>query len=96
MIGTYVLSAGYYDAYYKKAQKIRTLVCEDFTKAYDLVDVILTPVSPTTAFPLGEKLADPLEMYLADIFTIPASLAGLPAISFPVAAAKNLPIGCSN
>jgi len=93
MLGAFSLSHGYYDAYYKKAQKIRTLVCEDFTKAYDLVDVILTPVSPTTAFPLGEKLADPLEMYLADIFTIPASLAGLPAISFPVAAAKNLPIG---
>jgi aspartyl-tRNA(Asn)/glutamyl-tRNA(Gln) amidotransferase subunit A len=88
ILGTFVLSAGYYDAYYVKAQKVRRLVKEDFDKAFspsaDGVDVILTPVSPTPAFKIGEKTDDPLSMYLSDIFTIPVNLAGLPAISIPV------------
>ena len=88
ILGTYVLSAGYYDAYYSKAQKVRRLIKEDFDKAFDSsadeVDVILTPVSPTSAFKIGEKISDPLQMYLSDIFTIPVNLAGLPAISIPV------------
>ena len=87
-MGTYVLSSGYYDAYYAKAQKVRRLIKEDFDKAFDSsadgVDVILTPVSPTPAFKIGEKTNDPLQMYLSDIFTIPVNLAGLPAISIPV------------
>ena len=88
ILGTYVLSSGYYDAYYAKAQKVRRLIKEDFDKAFDSsadgVDVILTPVSPTPAFKIGEKTNDPLQMYLSDIFTIPVNLAGLPAISIPV------------
>jgi len=83
ILGTFVLSAGYYDAYYLKAQKVRRLIKEDFDKAFKEVDVILTPVSPTTAFKIGEKITDPLSMYLSDIFTIPVNLAGLPAISIP-------------
>jgi aspartyl-tRNA(Asn)/glutamyl-tRNA(Gln) amidotransferase subunit A len=94
MIGTYTLSAGYYDAYYLKAQKVRTLIYQDFEKAFEKVDVIATPVSPTTAFKLGEKTSDPLKMYLSDIFTIAVNLAGLPAISIPCGSdSKNLPIG---
>ncbi|MEO2069445.1 MAG: Asp-tRNA(Asn)/Glu-tRNA(Gln) amidotransferase subunit GatA [Desulfurobacteriaceae bacterium] len=94
MIGTYTLSAGYYDAYYLKAQKVRTLIYQDFEKAFEKVDVIATPVSPTTAFKLGEKTSDPLKMYLSDIFTIAVNLAGLPAISIPCGFdSKNLPIG---
>ena len=81
------MSSGYYDAYYAKAQKVRRLIKEDFDKAFDSsadgVDVILTPVSPTPAFKIGEKTNDPLQMYLSDIFTIPVNLAGLPAISYP-------------
>ncbi len=88
LLGTSVLSAGYYDAYYAKAQKVRRLIAEDFEKAFsssgDGVDVIFAPTTPTTAFKIGEKTADPLQMYLSDIFTIPANLAGLPAISIPV------------
>jgi aspartyl-tRNA(Asn)/glutamyl-tRNA(Gln) amidotransferase subunit A len=83
MLGTYVLSAGYYDAYYWKAQKVRTLLRRDFDAAFEQVDVIATPTSPTPAWPLGEKLDNPLSMYLADVYTLPASLAGLPAIAVP-------------
>ncbi|MDP3014945.1 MAG: Asp-tRNA(Asn)/Glu-tRNA(Gln) amidotransferase subunit GatA [bacterium] len=84
ILGTFVLSSGYYDAYYSKAQKVRRLIKEDFDKAFEEVDVILTPVSPTPAFKIGEKTDDPLQMYLSDIFTIPVNLAGLPALSIPV------------
>jgi aspartyl-tRNA(Asn)/glutamyl-tRNA(Gln) amidotransferase subunit A len=94
MLGTYVLSTGYYDAYYKKAQQVRRLMCRDYEQAYAKCDVLLGPVSPTTAFKAGEKLSDPLQMYLSDIFTIAANLAGVPAISVPFGAdAKGLPIG---
>ncbi|MEK7464319.1 MAG: Asp-tRNA(Asn)/Glu-tRNA(Gln) amidotransferase subunit GatA [Patescibacteria group bacterium] len=97
LLGTFVLSSGYYDAYYAKAQKVRTLIKRDFDEAFKKVDVVLTPVTPTPAFKIGEKTADPMQMYLSDIFTIPANLAGLPAISIPVKkyslADKELPIG---
>ena len=83
MIGTYVLSAGYYDAYYLKAQKLRTLIAQDFKAAYEQCDIILTPTTPSAAFAFGAKSADPIAMYLNDVFTVPASLAGLPAISVP-------------
>ena len=94
MIGTYVLSAGYYDAYYLKALKVRKLISEDFANAFEKCDFILTPTTPNVAFPIGEKQTDPIEMYLNDVLTVPASLAGLPAIS--VSAGLNndkLPIG---
>ncbi len=84
ILGTFVLSSGYYDAYYAKAQKVRALIKKDFTEAFKEVDLILTPVAPTRAFKFGEKTHDPLQMYLSDIFTIPANLAGVPAISLPV------------
>lgn len=94
LIGTYVLSAGYYDAYYTKAQKVRALIAQDFTKAFEKVDVILTPTTPGTAFAIGEKQDDPLKMYLEDVFTVPVNLAGLPAISVPSMLASNgLPLG---
>ncbi len=94
MIGTYTLSAGYYDAYYLKAQKVRTLIYQGFERAFEKVDFIVTPVSPTTAFKLGEKTDDPIKMYLSDIFTIAVNLAGLPAISIPVGFdGKGLPVG---
>jgi len=94
MLGTYVLSAGYYDAYYLKAQKVRRLIKNDFDKAFEKVDLILTPTAPTTAFMIGEKLDDPLEMYLSDIYTTSANLAGIPGISFPYSKDSNgLPIG---
>jgi aspartyl-tRNA(Asn)/glutamyl-tRNA(Gln) amidotransferase subunit A len=83
MIGTYALSAGYYDAYYLKAQKVRTLIKQDFEKAFKQVDVLVCPTAPTTAFKAGEKSADPLSMYLSDLMTIPVNLAGLPALSLP-------------
>ena len=83
MLGTFALSAGYYDAYYLKAQKVRTLIRRDFERAFESCDVIATPVAPTTAFRLGEKTADPLQMYLSDIFTISVNLAGLPGMSVP-------------
>ena len=93
MLGTYVLSAGYYDAYYAKAQKARTLIAAEYAKAFEACDVVLTPTSPSVAFALGAKTANPLEMYLADIFTLPPSLAGLPAISVPAGSDRGLPIG---
>jgi aspartyl-tRNA(Asn)/glutamyl-tRNA(Gln) amidotransferase subunit A len=94
MLGTYALSAGYYDAYYLKAQKVRTLLTRDFEEAFTKVDVIVAPTSPTPAFKLGEKVDDPLAMYLADIYTVTANLAGIPAISIPCGETKErLPIG---
>jgi len=94
MLGTYVLSAGYYDAYYLKAQKVRTLIARDFAEAFRRVDAIVTPVSPFPAFKLGEKINDPLEMYLSDIFTITGDLAGIPCMSVPCGrTAQGLPVG---
>ena len=94
MIGTYVLSAGYYDAYYTKAQKVRTLIAKDFEQAFQRVDAILTPTSPNAAFPLGSKSDDPIAMYLNDVFTVPINMAGLPGISLPAGLnAEGLPLG---
>jgi aspartyl-tRNA(Asn)/glutamyl-tRNA(Gln) amidotransferase subunit A len=93
MLGTYALSAGYYDAYYGQAQKVRTLVIRDFAAAYERFDLLLSPTSPTVAFRLGEKTENPLAMYLADVFTIPADLAGVPAISIPSGLSDGLPVG---
>ena len=94
MIGTYVLSAGYYDAYYLQAQKVRTLIKQDFEQAFSQVDVLVSPTAPTTAFKMGEKTADPLSMYLTDLMTIPVNLAGLPGMSVPCGFdAQGLPIG---
>ncbi|WP_243372228.1 Asp-tRNA(Asn)/Glu-tRNA(Gln) amidotransferase subunit GatA [Geotalea sp. SG265] len=94
MLGTYALSSGYYDAYYLKAQKVRTLIMHDFIKAFETVDVLLTPVAPTPAFKIGEKTSDPLQMYLSDIFTIPVNLAGTCGISVPAGlSSSGLPIG---
>ncbi|MCD6228176.1 MAG: Asp-tRNA(Asn)/Glu-tRNA(Gln) amidotransferase subunit GatA [Candidatus Omnitrophica bacterium] len=94
LLGTYSLSSGYYQAYYLRALKVRTLIKNDFQKAFDKVDVILTPTSPTSAFKIGEKITDPLSMYLSDIYTISVNLAGLPAVSFPCGFDKNnLPVG---
>jgi aspartyl-tRNA(Asn)/glutamyl-tRNA(Gln) amidotransferase subunit A len=94
MLGTYVLSAGYYDAYYLKAQRVRTLIHNDFEDAFRRCDVIVTPTAPTTAFKLGEKTQDPLQMYLSDIYTLSANLAGLPALSLPCGFdRKGMPIG---
>ncbi len=94
MLGTYVLSSGYYEAYYLRAQKVRTLIKQDFDKAFNECDVIISPTSPTTSFKIGEKMDDPIAMYLSDIFTIPANLAGIPAISIPCGFdSASLPIG---
>lgn len=94
MLGTYALSSGYYEAYYKKAQQVRTLIMRDFEEAFRQVDIILTPTTPTAAFKVGEKTADPLQMYLSDIFTISVNLAGVPGISIPCGFTQNnLPIG---
>jgi len=94
LIGTYVLSAGYYDAYYLKAQKTRRLIQNDFIDAFNTVDALLTPATPSAAFPIGQKITDPVTMYLNDVFTVPASLAGVPAMSVPAGLAKNgLPLG---
>jgi aspartyl-tRNA(Asn)/glutamyl-tRNA(Gln) amidotransferase subunit A len=94
MLGTYALSAGYYEAYYGQAQKVRTLIKRDFEQAFEQVDLIAAPVAPTTAFPIGEHGDDPLAMYLEDVFTLPANLAGVPGLSFPVGFDRQgLPIG---
>jgi len=94
LIGNYALSAGYYDAYYLKALKVRTLIQKDFTDAFKNVDVILAPTAPTAAFKIGEMISDPLKMYLQDVCTVPLNLAGLPGISIPCGFTKNnLPIG---
>jgi aspartyl-tRNA(Asn)/glutamyl-tRNA(Gln) amidotransferase subunit A len=94
MLGTYALSAGYYDAYYGQAQKVRTLIRRDFEKAFEQVDLIAAPVTPTTAFRIGEHINDPLAMYLEDILTLPANLAGIPGLAFPVGFdGQGLPIG---
>jgi len=99
MLGTYALSSGYYDAYYGQAQKVRTRIAQDFAAAFADVDFVVTPTSPSVAFGLGEKTADPLEMYLNDFFTVPMSLAGIPAISIPAGLAQpegggpELPVG---
>jgi aspartyl-tRNA(Asn)/glutamyl-tRNA(Gln) amidotransferase subunit A len=93
MLGTYALRSGYYDAYYLRAQKVRTLIKRDFEQAFRSCDVIATPTSPTVAFKLGEKLSDPLAMYLSDVFTIPCNLAGLPGMSLPCGLVDGLPVG---
>ena len=94
LIGTYVLSAGYYDAYYKKAQRVRALIAQDFKNAFTKCDIILTPTAPSDAFAIGEKQSDPLAMYMNDVFTIPASLAGLPGLALPIGLSKaGLPLG---
>jgi aspartyl-tRNA(Asn)/glutamyl-tRNA(Gln) amidotransferase subunit A len=94
LLGTYVLSAGYYDAYYRRAQQMRALIAQDFRNVFDRgVDLLFTPTTPTPAFKAGEKLADPVAMYISDVFTVTANLAGLPAISVPIGRAKGLPLG---
>ena len=94
MLGTYALSSGYYEAYYLRAQKVRALIAQDFSNAFQKVDAIITPTTPTPAFKLGEKTADPLQMYLADIYTVTGSLAGVPGISIPCGKTKaGLPVG---
>jgi aspartyl-tRNA(Asn)/glutamyl-tRNA(Gln) amidotransferase subunit A len=99
MLGTYALSSGYYDAYYGRAQRVRTKIAEDLATAFERVDFIVTPTSPTVAFEIGSRAANPLQMYLSDYFTVPMSLAGIPAISIPCALAEppgggpQLPVG---
>ncbi|MCZ6785237.1 MAG: amidase family protein, partial [Proteobacteria bacterium] len=93
LLGTYVLSAGYYDAYYRKAQQVRTLLRRDFDRAFEQCDVLATPTCPEVAFQLGEKTADPLRMYLSDVYTVSASLAGIPALSIPAGFVRGLPVG---
>jgi aspartyl-tRNA(Asn)/glutamyl-tRNA(Gln) amidotransferase subunit A len=93
MIGTYVLSHGYYDAYYLKAQKVRRLICDDFKRAFEKVDVVLGPTAQAPAFKLGDKTSDPVAMYLNDIYTIAANLAGIPAMSVPAGFVGGLPVG---
>jgi aspartyl-tRNA(Asn)/glutamyl-tRNA(Gln) amidotransferase subunit A len=93
MLGTYALSSGYYDAYYGRAQRVRTKIAEDFREVFALVDFIVTPTAPSVAFKLGEKTADPLAMYLNDYCTVPMSLAGIPAISIPCGLSEGLPVG---
>src|SRR5256714_7288825 len=93
MLGSYALSAGYYEAFYGRAQKVRTKIAEDFARAFESVDLIATPTSPTVAFKLGERTAEPLAMYMSDYCTVPMSLAGIPAISIPCGLSQELPVG---
>jgi aspartyl-tRNA(Asn)/glutamyl-tRNA(Gln) amidotransferase subunit A len=93
LLGTFVLSAGYYDAYYRKAQQVRTLLRRDFDEAFETCDVLITPTTPETAFRIGEKTSDPLTMYLSDVFTVSANLAGLPGVSVPCGFAHQMPVG---
>ena len=93
MLGTYALSAGYYDAYYGQAQKVRTLISREHAEAFERFDVLATPTSPTVAFPIGEKAADPLAMYACDLLTIPSCLAGLPGLNVPCGLSEGLPVG---
>jgi aspartyl-tRNA(Asn)/glutamyl-tRNA(Gln) amidotransferase subunit A len=93
MLGTFALASGYYDAYYLRAQKVRTLIRRDFAKVFETVDFVVSPTSPSVAFKLGERIADPLSMYLSDVCTIPVSLAGIPAISIPCGLSEGLPVG---
>ena len=93
MLGTYALSAGYYDAYYKKAQQVRTLIRREFDEAFNKYDALLTPTSPSVPFLIGEKSSDPVQMYLSDVCTIPINIAGLPAVSIPAGFSNNLPVG---
>jgi aspartyl-tRNA(Asn)/glutamyl-tRNA(Gln) amidotransferase subunit A len=93
ILGTYALSSGYYEAYYGQAQKVRTLISRDFSAAFDDVDVLVSPTTPTVAFPLGARVDDPIAMYAADLCTLPASLAGVPAISVPSGLSEGLPVG---
>mgnify|MGYP002261115637 FL=1 len=93
VLGTYVLSAGYYDAYYGKAQRVRTLIRRDFEKAFESCDLIVTPTTPETAFGLGAKSGDPLSMYLSDVYTVSANLAGLPGLSMPCGLSDGMPVG---
>jgi len=93
MLGTYSLSSGYYDAYFKKAAQVRTLIKQDFDKAFEKVDVIVGPVSPTVAWNLGEKVSDPLTMYKSDVYSVPPSLAGIPGLSVPCGFSDNMPVG---
>jgi aspartyl-tRNA(Asn)/glutamyl-tRNA(Gln) amidotransferase subunit A len=92
MLGTYALSAGYYDAYYKRAEKVRTLIKQDFDKVFENVDALVSPASPTVAFKIGE-ISDPYQMYLQDVFTIPANLAGICGVSIPGGFSEGLPVG---
>jgi aspartyl-tRNA(Asn)/glutamyl-tRNA(Gln) amidotransferase subunit A len=93
MLGTYVLSAGYFDAYYKKAQQVRTLLRQDFDAAFAQCDIVATPTSPEVAFPIGAKSEDPISMYLSDIYTVTANLAGIPGISVPCGSEDGMPVG---
>ena len=93
MVIVHLLSSGYYDAYYKKAQQVRTLIVEDFERAFGNYDFLIGPTAPTTAFKLGDRAADPLQMYMSDLMTVGVSLAGLPAVSLPVESAGDLPVG---
>jgi aspartyl-tRNA(Asn)/glutamyl-tRNA(Gln) amidotransferase subunit A len=93
MLGTYALSAGYYDAYYLKAQKVRTLIRREFDQAFERFDALVTPTSPTVPFKLGEKVADPLQMYLSDVCTLPINIAGIPGLSIPAGFSDGLPVG---
>jgi len=92
-LGTYILSAGYYDEYYLKAQKVRSLIREDFNSAFEKCDVLIAPTSPTTAFKIGEKKQDPLSMYLSDIYVVATNPAGVPALSLPCGFSEGLPVG---
>jgi aspartyl-tRNA(Asn)/glutamyl-tRNA(Gln) amidotransferase subunit A len=93
MLGTYALSAGYYDAYYLKAQKVRTLIRQEFDRAFARFDALITPTSPTVPFKIGEKMDDPVQMYLSDICTLPVNIAGIPAVSVPAGFVDGLPVG---